>query len=207
MESSGTEIYFSGLGPPSWEVPDYQIGCWSIPPGLVFLSRGHEGYPVTGPFITARADARHCGYRWSYRGGTAAISLPGRFTLSSKYLLPKPQGKLIVTQHNVKSLSFSFDCTPSLHPQFSASVPPRRLPRTFIRETTVLIKELIFSLLSLISIVNLKHCEFFKFSSLLSKRERERKRWNRGIFNRLSSLPGELDFSLSSLFFFLYPAM
>lgn len=123
--------------------------------------------------------------------------------------------------HDVKSLSFCFDYTPSLHPlagsiafyrslsvsvllsQGSACVPPRRLPRTFIRETALLIKELIFSLLSLISIVNLKHCEFFKFSSLLSKKGRGRKKMGiGGIFNRLSSLPGELDFSLSLSFFF-----
>lgn len=79
----------------------------------------------------------------------------------------------------------------------SAAVPPCCLPRTFIRETALLIKELIFSLLSLISIVNLKHCEFFKFSSLLSKKGEGEKSWEWGIFNRLSSLPGELDFSLS----------
>lgn len=64
--------------------------------------------------------------------------------------------------------------------QGSAGVPPRRLPRTFIRETALLIKELIFSLLSLISVVNLKHSEFFKFSSLLSKREREKKKMGMG---------------------------
>lgn len=88
----------------------------------------------------------------------------------------------------------------SLH-HGSDGVPPRHLPRTFIGETALLIKELIFSLLSLISIVNLKHCEFFKFSSLLSKKGEgeEKKRWEWGIFNRLSSLPRELDFSLSLL--------
>lgn len=85
--------------------------------------------------------------------------------------------------------------------QGSACVPPRCLLKTFIRETALLIKELIFSLLSLISIVNLKHCEFFKFSSLLSKKERKKKRWEWGIFNRLSRLPEELYFSLFLLFF------
>lgn len=55
------------------------------------------------------------------------------------------------------------------------------VPRTFIGETALLIKELIFSLLSLISIVNLKHCEFFKFSSLLSKKgEGEKKKMGMG---------------------------
>ena len=90
----------------------------------------------------------------------------------------------------VKPLSLCFHYTPS--PSLSSSspplsegsacVPPRHLPRTFIRETALLIKELIFSLLSLISIVNLKHCEFFKFSSLLSKKgEGEKKKdGNRG---------------------------
>lgn len=81
----------------------------------------------------------------------------------------------------------------------SASVPPHRLNRTFIRETALLITELIFSLLSPIRIVNLKHCEFFKFSLLLSKGRGRKKDGNGGVFNRLSSLPGELDFSL---FFF-----
>lgn len=100
--------------------------------------------------------------------------------------------------HGVKSLSFCFDYILALHLlassitvylsfsvskslyQGSASVPCRRHPRTFIRETALLIKELIFSLLSLISIVNLKHCEFFKFSFLLSKREREEEKMEMG---------------------------
>lgn len=45
-------------------------------------------------------------------------------------------------------------------------------------------------------LVNLKRREFFKFSSLLSKREgREKEGDGRGgIFNHLSSLPGEPDF-------------
>lgn len=102
---------------------------------------------------------------------------------SSKYLLLRGRRRLIVTP---------FCFTPSLRllttsigpllclSQVSASVPLRHLTRTFIRETALLIKELIFSLLSPISIANLKHCEFFKFSPLLSKREREKKRWEWG---------------------------
>lgn len=72
---------------------------------------------------------------------------------------------------------------PSIHLSVSSgsvSVPPCRLTRTFVRETALLIKELIFSLLSLISVVNLKHCEFFKFSLLLSKSRRRKKDGNGG---------------------------
>lgn len=49
------------------------------------------------------------------------------------------------------------------------------LSKTFISETALLIKELIFSLLSAISIVNLKHCEFFKFPLFFYQKQRGRK--------------------------------
>lgn len=120
-----------------------------------------------------------------------------------KQVSPPPQRKTNCWCRASQSVSITlhqpvhcFLSSLSLH-RGSDAVPPRHLPRTFIGETALLIKELIFSLLSLISIVNLKHCEFFKFSSLLSKKgEGEKKRWEWGIFNRLSSLPRELDFSL-----------
>ena len=135
------------------------------------------------------------GIRGAIRGGITSISLPALLMpkkqispqrrtrgetncsprmVSSPSLIPPSAGQLYLRLSLLLCLCVSLS-------QGSASVPPRRLPRTFIRETALLIKELIFSLLSLISIVNLKHCEFFKFSSLLSKREREKKkRWEWG---------------------------
>lgn len=169
----------------------------------IFSLRGHEGYPATGPSITASADTHAAVGIWGTIGGEiVAASLPALPVSGSISTLEEEVegGNSLLPPYGVKSLLLCFDYTPSLHPEASiafylppslspclspngsASVPPCRLPRTFIRETAVLIKELIFSLLSLISIVNLKYCEFFKFPSLLSKTEREgeKKDGNRG---------------------------
>lgn len=105
-----------------------------------------------------------------------------------KYPLRGGRGKLIVTPAWCQVFHYHF--TPSLHlvatalalppclcvslPSYSQCLTPC-LSRTFISETALLIKELIFSLLSAISIVNLKHCEFFKFPLFFYQKQRGRK--------------------------------
>lgn len=82
-------------------------------------------------------------------------------------------------------------CFPSLVPfSFCGFIHPVVSPGPLSGRELLLIKELIFSFLSLICIVNLKHCEFFKCISCYQKEKKGK--W--GIFNRLSSLPGELCF-------------
>lgn len=169
-------------------------GCWSPLPRLALS--------LWGPCRIPRCWTNHHGQCWckalwvSVRAVSPVIFPPGCL-MPGKQMSPHPQRKKTkwIGSPTWSQASPLLILLPSLHPlqysphltfcvsvsQGSAGVSPRCLPRTFIRETALLIKELIFSLLSPISIVNLKHCEFFKFSSLLSKRTKEEeKRWEWG---------------------------
>lgn len=107
---------------------DYQIGLlwrgyWSPPPGLVFLSGGHEEYPVAGPSIKA---ASRCGCLCHCGGGVVCYLSTCPHRGQSKYLLLLRGGKLIVGPGLVSSLSVRFHYTPSVCPLlsvFSVSAP------------------------------------------------------------------------------------
>lgn len=145
-----------------------EVFRWSLFAGLVFLSQVCEKYLCTGQYISPRSSPA-CSH---------VISLPAISPALCAHKEQFPEcvceGGHQISSMQVKILSLVFPLSSFL----SLSPIPSSLLAGLLSERWLpLIKELIFSPLSLISIVNLKHCEFFKFSFPVIKK---RKRENRG---------------------------
>lgn len=100
--------------------------------------------------------------------------LPSVHTMSNFQSGGEEASDFFHASENIISVFFSFFLSPFLS---LSPIPSSLLAGLLSERWLLLIKELIFSPLSLISIANLKHCEFFKFSFPVIKK---RKRENRG---------------------------
>lgn len=131
--------------------------------GLVFLSHGHEKYPPLWDNTSLQQSWPACIFVVSL------LAISPALCAHKKQFSEWGASDFFHASENIICVCFfSSVCLPSHHFSWLRLLSERWL---------LLIKELIFFPLSLISIVNLKHCEFFKFSFPVIKK---RKRENRG---------------------------